>query len=562
MTVRLTGAPASPGVGDGTAYVLQTEPPPVGEHDDPKGAYAAAAATAARALSDMGDRSAAAGRDDAAEILRAQALMADDPMLADEVAARLDGAAPLGAALAEAAATVTTALLESGSEYLAARAADVGEIVRRIRFALAGQEPPSLASAPAGSVIVATALSAADTAALDPAATAGFVTAEGGPTGHVAVIARSLGIPAVVGVSGLDDQVAAGARVVLNGSTGQVVVDPDDDTAARFAAAGAEHRQKVESAAAYAGARVAFGDRPMTIAANAGGPVDVEAAISAGADGIGLYRTEFLFLEAARPPSEDEQFTVYRDAVAAFDHPVVIRMFDIGGDKPAPYLDLPAEENPFLGVRGMRLYETEHDLALGQARALLRAATHGDLWVMAPMVTTVADMESIRTLFDEAAGQLGAAGVEHRTPRLGAMVEVPAAALAAPRLLGAADFLSIGTNDLTQYTMAADRTSGSLASYSDAAHPAVLRLCALTAAAASAAGASVAVCGEAAADPALAVLFGAMGMDKLSVAGSSVNVVKQTIAEVDPAAATGALESALDAGSAAEVREIVGRLSG
>lgn len=550
------GFAASPGFGDGAAFVVRTEMPDLPDVDDPAAAFDSAQATVAERIRTSADTAEERGLEDAAEILRAQALMAEDPMLRDEVTARIATGTRLDTAIDEAAATVTNALLESGSEYLAARAADVGEIVRFLRFALAGREPKSTADVPEGSVIVAAELTAADTSTLDPARVRAFVTEHGGPTGHVAVIAKALGIPAVVGVAGatsIDD----GVDVLVDGSSGAVHVDPDDEARTAFRAEAAAFEQRAKVALEYHGRAVTVAGRPMLIAANVGSPDDVDAAVAAAADGIGLYRTEVLFLETQTPPSEEEQFAAYAGAAAAFEHPVVIRMFDIGGDKPAPYLDLPHEDNPFLGVRGLRLYEAHRDLAMSQARALLRAAVKGNVWVMVPMVATADDVGVIHRLFDDARAELSADGIDFGDPPIGIMIETPAAAVNARSLAEMVDFFSIGTNDLTQYTMAADRTQASLGGYADAAEPAVVNLCRMTAEGAAHAGISVAVCGEAAADPVLAVLFAAMGINELSVAAPMVNGIRHILSTVEASELPAVLDAACGAGSAAEVRAVV-----
>ncbi len=560
--IRFRGSAASPGLADAPAIVISQALPELPEFSDPGVAFATAATHVSRRLKDLAGAAAAAGRHEAAEILEAQSLMADDPMLNDEVAARLQTAMPLDQAIHDAAEVVATALETSGSEYLAARADDVREIARRIIFALVGQEPQSLSEIGEPAVVVARELTAADTAAMDPVLIRGFVTEGGGPTGHVAVIARSLGIPAVVGVAGVVDAVTSGDRILLNGLTGSVIVNPDPAALAEHETAAQRHAESTAAAEQYRGQRVTVDGRPVAVAANVGGPDDVEAAVAVAADGIGLFRTEFLFLDRDVPPDEDEQLEIYRHAAGAFEDPVVIRTFDIGGDKPAPYLDLPAEENPFLGVRGARLYPLYEELALTQARALLRAATAGQVWVMAPMVATMADIDGFVRLFDRARESLARDGRGAGEVRLGVMVEVPALALNATAAAQRVQFFSIGTNDLTQYTLAADRTSGALAGYNDAADPAVLRLCSMTAAAARTAGISVSVCGEAAADPVTAALFAAMGMDKLSVGPGAVNPVKRILAELDLSSAVVALDAALAAASAADARAIVGRQLG
>ncbi len=256
------------------------------------------------------------------------------------------------------------------------------------------------------------------------------------------------------------------------------------------------------------------------------------------------------------PPSEDEQYEVYAKALKAFSEPVVIRTFDIGGDKPASFLKLPPEENPFLGVRGVRLYQQEKELFLTQVRALLRAAPHGDLWVMIPMIATDSELTFILEAFEEGRSQLDEKGVPYGRISLGAMVEVPSAALQAKAMSTRLDFFSIGTNDLTQYALAADRTNGAVDHLSDPFHPAVLQLCRMTAEAGIARGISVSVCGLAAADPLAAKLFVEMGINKLSVAGPDVNLTKAELASVDPAQLAGLAAAVAPATDGPEVRRL------
>jgi len=371
------------------------------------------------------------------------------------------------------------------------------------------------------------------------------------------VIARSLAIPAVVGVTDITTQAKAATSAALDGTQGDVAFDPDPDEQADFTARQTAHQQMMEAASAFRGEHVQVDGHRVRVAANVGTPDDLTAAIEAQADGIGLFRTEFLYLGRSTPPTQDEQFVLYEKAAAAFEDPVVIRTFDIGGDKPASYIGVPDEENPFLGVRGVRLYEQEREIFKDQVKAIARAAKAGDIWMMIPMIATVDDFLGVRTLTDEATSELDDAGVEWSEFKVGVMIEVPSAALVAGRLAEHVDFFSIGTNDLTQYTMAADRTAGSLADYADPLHPGVLQLCNLTAKAARTAEISVAVCGEAASDLAAATLFMDMGIDKLSVSSPRVDVVKAHISEIS--ADDARLNDALSAPSQNAAREIAGR---
>jgi len=554
------GTAASAGVAGGPVFVLHDETPEVPESADPAAAVNESMELVKEDLKTLQASAEAAGRTEAAEILGAQALMADDPMLADAIQEKLDAGSRLGEAVSSAGADIAATLAAMDNEYLAARSADILEIADRLLYRLAGAERLGLSAIHEPCIVVAPTLTAVDTAALDPSVVLGFAMEQGGPTGHVAVIARSLGIPAVVGAAGLVEAAEGAATAAIDGSTGDVVFDPDAATSADYEERANRFAAAREAAAAYAGVAATFGTSTFRVAGNVGTVEDIEQAVAAGSDGVGLFRTEFLFLGRSEPPGEDEQHEVYARAAAAFTEPVVIRTLDIGGDKPAPYLQLDPEENPFLGERGIRLYESFPEVFKTQVRALLRAATEGDVWMMLPMVATLSDLEGALRLIESARTELVDRGVAAGDPKVGVMIEVPSAALIAEQLASRVDFFSIGTNDLTQYTLAADRTNGRLNAYADAAHPAVLQLCSMTAAAGRRHDISVAVCGAAGADPVTAVLFAAMGMDKLSVAPPSVNMVKALIDHIDPDDAADALEVALAEASAEAVRERVAPL--
>lgn len=572
----LRGIGAAAGAAVGPTVVIDRPEIEIPEVDDPAEAFRSATEAVARDLKDLAASARQRDREEAAEVLEAQALMAEDPMLTSTVETKLAelgtdldpaaGSEPgtFGAAIDAAATELAEMLRGLDDPYLAARAADVEEVVERVRFHLAGIAPSDLATLDEPAVFVATSLTAAETAQMDPATVLGFVTETGGPTSHVVIIARSLGVPAVVGVGDhagdLVGAVTDGDLVGLDGATGEIVVRPDEAGVADFTGRAERHRQAIEAAAAWRGKAVSFGDAPVTVAANVANAADLQRAVEEGADGIGLLRTEFLYLDRPAPPGEDEQYEFYAEAVGAFDAPVVIRTFDIGGDKPAEYLSIDAEENPFLGVRGARLYQHYPEVFETQVRALLRAAVHGDLWVMVPMVSTVAEIVDVRRWIDRIAAD---AGIDDRDdlamPRFGAMVEVPALALNADAVVGHVDFLSIGSNDLTQYTLAADRTNEHLGNLQDAAHPSVLALCRQVATAARRAEVSSSVCGLSAADPACAAAYAAMGIDKLSVSASMVNPIKASLSGLDPAPGPRAVAEAITTPSAAEAREVIDR---
>lgn len=554
---RLVGTGAAGGVAIGPAVVIDTVEVEIPVTEDPVASFNDAMAAVQADLIRLQEHARNAGRTEAAEVLGAQALMAEDPMLADSVAAGVGAGATLEEAVTNTSAEIEAMFAAIDDPYIAARATDVVEVTDRVRRHLAGVESTDLGTIVEPSVLVATAITAAETALLDPNVVLGFITEAGGPTSHVAIIARSLGVAAVVGTPGVVELVSSGDSVALDGTSGEVAIRPNDETTAAFTALRDAFVAAQQAAARYRGVRVSLGSRKVAVPANVGSREDIELAIAEGADGIGLMRTEFLFLDRSTPPSEEEQFEFYAFAAQGFDDTVVIRTFDIGGDKPASYLDIDPEENPFLGVRGARLYSQESDLFNTQVRAILRAAPHGDVALMLPMISHVEEIREVRAQIAVVARQLAADGVDHEVPPIGVMVEVPAVALVADAVAAEVDFFSIGTNDLTQYTMAADRTNGVLDGFQDPLHPAVLALCKLTADAAHRNQITVSVCGLAAADPVGAVVLAAMGIDKLSVSGRSVNPTKSVIDSLDPATAEQLVRPVLAAASAGEVREIV-----
>lgn len=555
--IRLGGTPASAGIAVGPAVVVDPQTVVVPDLADPTAAFSEASAAVSRQLEAMCESARASGRSEAGDVLEAQALMAQDPMLADAVAAALGGGAALDAALQQARQQIEDLFAAIDDPYIAARAQDVVEVTDRIRHRLAGVEMPDLSRIEVPSVLVARALTAADTAALDPAVVLGFVTEAGGPTSHVAIIARSLGVAAVVGAAGIVEHTRAGDPITIDGTTGDIVVHPTELTADDFAARREALDAAVAAADQFRGVSVALGEHRVGVPANVGSRDDVERAVAAAAEGIGLLRTEFLFLDRSDAPGEDEQLDFYSFAGASFSEPVVIRTFDIGGDKPAPYLSIATEENPFLGVRGARLYSRFPEVFETQVRAILRAAVDTQIWLMLPMVSTVTEIGALRDRIAEIAAGLAAQGIRHEVPPIGIMVEVPSVALVADAVAPHVDFFSIGTNDLTQYAMAADRTNTGLDELQDPLHPAVLALCERTVAAAKRNGISVSVCGLAAADPLGAAVFAAMGVDKLSVSPRTVNLVKSAVAAVDPATAESMVRAALAAATADEVRNVI-----
>jgi phosphotransferase system enzyme I (PtsI) len=492
-------------------------------------------------------------------VLEAHVGFLTDPQIESAVEERADEGLPAEFAVREAFASHVETF-EGMEGRMAERADDLRDVRDRLVRHLVGGERVDLGALPEGSVLLAERLTPSDTARLDPDRVAGIATATGGRTAHAAIIARSLGLPAVVGVGDALSDVPEGATVVVDGEAGVVVVDPS-----------AESRAAAESdeSAAVRDERVATADgRPVEVAANVGNAREAEAAAERGADGVGLYRTEFLFLDRESPPGEDEQFEAYVAACEAFDAEdrVVVRTLDVGGDKDVPYMDLDPVGNGFLGERGLRLSLGEHaDLFETQLRALLRAAgavaerdDAASLAVMFPLVRSVEELDAALDRVTAVAADLDGEGVGYARPELGAMVETPAAAFTADALAARVDFLSVGTNDLAQYVMAASRDVDAVDDLRDPLYPAVLRALARTVEGAHAADAWVGICGEAAGDPALTGLFVGLGLDELSMGAVTVPEVKARVAGTDAEAAAATAERALDAERRSEVRERLG----
>jgi len=491
------------------------------------------------------------GNEEAA-IFEAHRQFLDDPQLAEDVEAAIADGTPAPHAVADRFDDAI-AEFEGMDGRMADRADDLRDVRDRLLAALLDVERVDLSTLPPGTVLLAERLTPSDTAELDPEAVAAIATASGGRTSHAAIIARSLAIPAVVGVGEELLEVPEGSDVLVDGEAGEVVVDPGEGRRVEAGGTGAPVRSE----------RVTTTDgRELEVAANVGSVAELEPAAARGADGIGLLRTEFLFLDRERPPSEDEQYEAFTDALAAFPGDrVVVRTVDVGGDKPLPYLDVPAETNPFLGRRGVRLSLEEHaDLFEVQLRAVLRAAAGENgsgLGLMFPMAARIEEVEAALDRVEAVADTLDSEGVEYAVPDLGAMVETPAAVLLAGELAERLEFLSIGTNDLTQYVMAADRENDAVADLHDPLHPAVLRAIDRTVRAADAEDARVGMCGEMAGDPALTELLVGLGLDELSMSAVTVPAVKERVAETDAETARSLAADALDCRTREEVRELL-----
>ena len=536
------------------AELTLPERPPADQVDaEAQRARVEAARDAVRdALERARDRTEERVGEEEAAIFDAHQQFLDDPQLVGDIEDAIAAGTPAPHAVVEGF-DEAIATFEGMDGPMADRADDLRDVRDRLLRELLDVESVDLSTLPTGTVLLAERLTPSDTAGLDPGAVAGIATARGGRTSHAAIIARSLAIPAVVGAGEALLGIPEGSEVLVDGEAGEVVVDPGERR--RREAGGADAPVRAE--------RVTTADgRGIEVAANVGSIAELDPAAARGADGVGLFRTEFLFLDRGDPPTEDEQYEAVTEALASFpDGRVVVRTLDIGGDKAVPYLDLPAESNPFLGRRGVRLSLDEHaDLFGVQLRALLRAAASeegADLAVMFPMVTRIEEVEAALDRVESVADALEDEDIEYAVPDLGAMVETPAAVSLAGELAARLDFLSIGTNDLTQYVMAADRENDAVADLHDPLHPAVLRAIDRTVRAADDGDAPVGMCGEMAGDPALTELLVGLGLDELSMSAVTVPAVKQRVADTDTETAGELAAEALDCSTRGTVRDVL-----
>jgi phosphotransferase system enzyme I (PtsI) len=551
MSNELNGLGVSAGSAAGPAIRLGTPPklPDVEPAIADTWAEADRAVAALEAVGEFLRSRCAAASGEAADILAAEAMMACDPALASRVRGLAGAGRPAAWAVSEALASYR-AMLTSAGGYLAERAADLDDIADRAVALLLGEPMPGVPTPGHPFVLLAADLAPADTATLDPAAVLAIVTERGGPTSHTAILAKTLGIPAVVSCPGILS-IADGTVLAVDGSTGAVVVEPTPEQLDQAARRSAERAARL--ATAHGPGQTRDG-HPVKLLANVGGPTDVPAAIAAEAEGIGLLRTEFLFLDRHDEPSGEEQRATYAEILAGMGgRKVVVRTLDAGADKPLAFASQDIEPNPALGIRGLRLDGLLPALLDTQLEALALAAkdTGADVWVMAPMVSIPAEAAAFA---DRVRG--------HGLPIAGVMIEVPAAALCAAQIFEHADFVSIGTNDLSQYTFAADRQAGPLAPLLDPWQPALLRLIAMTATAGRTAGKPVSVCGEAASDPLLAIVLTGLGVTSLSMAPPALAEVRavladRTLAECE-AAATAALAATTPAAARAAARAAAG----
>jgi phosphotransferase system enzyme I (PtsI) len=568
MERRLVGIPASPGVAAGPVHLLWWEVPEVKHRIVPDEAIPAERARFVDAL----DRAKArlrqvrarvettAGPQEAA-IFDVQLSILDDGELLSSVDELIRQNLAAEKAFDIVMADWRHRFARHSHPMLRERVGDLTDVHIRVLTVLLGLPDHDPVDVPKGAnaILVTHDLTPSLTVQLDREAIAGIATDAGTRTSHVAILARSLGLPAVVGLRSVTTELTGRERVILDGSTGLLAINPSDEDIRLY-----EERAREEAAAEVELQELITAEAITTdgvtviLRANVDLPEDSDYAAATGADGVGLMRTEFLVLGRAAMPDEEEQYRAYTKVVSAFHgRPVVIRTFDIGGDK-LPIGGFPSEPNPFLGWRAIRMCLDQPDLFRTQLRALLRAAVHGDVRILLPLIVSAEEVAAARVLLQEAADELEARGVAFRRDvPLGVMIETPAAAVAADTLTEGVSFFSIGTNDLVQYTLAVDRGNANLASRFTPTHPAVLRLIQRTIEVGEQHGIAVAVCGEMGSNPLLAFTLLGLGVRQMSVTPRSLLVVKKMIRSVSAASAREAAEAAVRAGTAAEAEQIL-----
>lgn len=496
-----------------------------------------------------------------ADILRGHIMLLQDPTIEEQIVDLINNEKVNAEKALDQVLEQTAELFSQiPDELLQQRATDLRDIKGRILKILLGIEEQDISEVPEGAVIVARDLTPSMTAGIIPEKIAGVLTEVGGRTSHSAILARAMEIPAVLSIEGICSQVKNGDTVVLNGTTGEAIVNPDEETIAVYEKMLEDYRKERELLKQYTGKPTVSKDgTKVELVCNIGKPEDAKKAVECDGEGIGLFRTEFLFMDRDTIPTEEEQFEAYKSVAETMaGKPVIIRTLDIGGDKEIPYLGLEKEENPFLGFRAIRFCLQRRDIYETQLRALVRASAFGKIKVMIPLVTGVDELRQVKAIVADIMKEYDAAGVEYNKKlQIGVMMETPAACLMADVLAKEADFFSIGTNDLTGYTMAVDRGNAKVAYLYSAYNPAVLRAIKRIIECGKQEGIMVGMCGEAAADPKLIPLLLAFGLDEFSVSATSVLKTRKNISENDIAQCKALADKVMECTTEEEVLNIL-----
>ncbi|MBP3949698.1 phosphoenolpyruvate--protein phosphotransferase [Bacillus suaedae] len=531
MHDKLTGIAASAGVAIAKAFLheepdLTIERKEISNIEAEVNRFEAALTQAKQELSEIKDKTEKDLGPDKAEIFAAHILVLSDPELIDSVKEKIQNDNQNAEFAMQEVSTMFVTMFENmDNEYMKERAADIRDVSKRVLGILLGVKVQSLATISEETIIIAEDLTPSDTAQLNPEFIKGFATNIGGRTSHSAIMSRSLEIPAVVGAKTVTTKISTGTTVIVDGLDGNIIVDPTEEEIQFYTDKRKRYQEQKEQWAKLVNDSTVTKDGVhVELAANIGTPKDVEGVLNNGGEAVGLYRTEFLYMDRTELPTEEEQFTAYKEVVERMEgKPVVIRTLDIGGDKELSYLDLPKEMNPFLGFRAIRLCLEEKEIFKTQLRALLRASAFGNLKIMFPMIATLEELRAAKSMLNEEKDKLVADGVDVSDQiEVGMMVEIPSTAVAADLFAKEVDFFSIGTNDLIQYTMAADRMNERVSYLYQPYHPAILRLVKMVIDAAHKEGKWAGMCGEMAGDEIAIPLLLGLGLDEFSMSATSI----------------------------------------
>lgn len=559
------GVNASEGIGIGTVMIavdpdLTFEPQEVADAASEKERYQSALAVFCEKTQAQADHMKTAVGEAEAEIMLGHIVLAQDPGMTDAINGAIDGGTCAEQALVDASTMFENMFLSMDDEMFRLRAADIADIRTGILAELLGVEVVDLSVLPENTVVVVHDLTPSMTATIDKKNVAGIVTETGGRTSHSAIIARALEIPAVLSVANSCSALRNGMTAIVDGSDGVVISEPDADVLAKYTAMAEEFAAEKAALEAFRGKETVTADGIKKIlACNIGSPDDVANALDHDAEAIGLFRSEFLFMDATELPSEEEQFQAYRKVATALKGaPVIIRTLDVGGDKEIPYLHMEKEENPFMGYRAVRYCLDNADQYKVQLRALLRSSAFGDIKIMIPLVTCVEEVRAVKELVEVCKAELDQEGFKFNPDtEVGVMMETPAASLIADKLAEEADFFSIGTNDLIGYTMCADRGNDRISNLYNVYYPAVLRSIKNIIECGVKAGIMVGMCGEAAADPLLEPLLISFGLEEFSMSAPSILRARKTISQWSKQECDELAERALSLSTSAEVKALL-----
>ena len=559
------GVNASDGIGIGVARVavepdLSFTPHKPDDAGDEKQRYAAAVAKFIEQTNAQIERMTQTVGEEAAAIMGAHIEFAEDEGIQEMVNGSIEAGMCAEQAVSEAYDMYYNMFSNMEDELFRERAADVADVKTGLLADLLGKEVVDLSTLPENSVVVVHELTPSMTADIDKDNVAAIVTETGGRTSHSAIIARALEIPAVLSVADCTKNIKGGDMVIVDGSRGRVLVNPADSDLTHYRAKAKQFAEEKQALEAYRGKPTVTGDGDkVLLVANIGNPDDANVAAEHDCEGVGLFRSEFLFMDAKELPSEDEQFTAYQKvALRMKDQPVIIRTLDVGGDKEIPYMNLQKEENPFMGYRAVRYCLNNPEQYKVQLTALLRASAFGDIKIMVPLVTNLDEIRQVKALVEECKADLDARGVSYNKDiEVGTMIETPAASLIADDLAAECDFFSIGTNDLIGYTMCADRGNDKVAYLYDVYQPAVLRSLKRIIEEGNKAGIMVGMCGEAAADPLLIPVLISFGLNEFSVSAPSILRTRRIISEWTKADADALTEKVMALKTATEVKAML-----